>query len=98
MQITLLQSWRKKAYMRFERAAQAQEIEAAMGIAIPRPQMRSRERRRVEEVLRHHAELMRRLEAEGMTREEASRRAFFLVKSGVKPETQIVLAGVTNNR
>jgi len=60
-----------------------------MGIAIPRPQMRKRERRQIEERLRRHAELTRQFESEGMTREEASRRAFYLVKAGVKAGDQI---------
>lgn len=60
-----------------------------MGIAVPRPQMRSKERRKTEELLRRHAELTRQFEAEGMSREDASRRAFYLVKAGVKPGDQI---------
>jgi hypothetical protein len=46
-----------------------------MGIAIPRPQMRSRERRNIEARLRRHAELMRELEERGMTRKDASSEA-----------------------
>jgi hypothetical protein len=44
--------------------------------------MRARERREKESKLRLHAEYMRRLEAEGMSREDASRKAFFMVKAG----------------
>lgn len=53
-----------------------------MGIAIPRPAMRGRERRAKEVRLRRHAEFMRRLVALGFDREEASRRAFFMIKAG----------------
>jgi hypothetical protein len=55
-----------------------------MGIVTPRPAMRARERRNKENLLRLHAEFMRRLEAEGMAREEASRRALLMVKAGGK--------------
>lgn len=55
-----------------------------MGIVNPRPQMRGAERRQKETLLRLHAEFMRRLEAEGMSREEASRRAFWMIKAGGK--------------
>jgi hypothetical protein len=46
--------------------------------------MRGRERRAKENRLRLHAEFTRRLEAEGMAREEASRRAFLMIKFGGK--------------
>lgn len=55
-----------------------------MGIVVPRPAMRGRERRAKENRLRLHAEFTRRLEAEGMAREEASRRAFLMIKFGGK--------------
>jgi hypothetical protein len=55
-----------------------------MGITIPRPAMRKRERRIVEDRLRLHAEFMRRLEELGFSREDASRRAFQMIKTGDK--------------
>jgi hypothetical protein len=44
------------------------------------------QRRAIEMRLRRHAEFMRQLEAKGMSREEASRKALQLVKAGAKPE------------
>ena len=41
--------------------------------------MRGRERRAIENRLRLHSEFRLRLEAEGMSREEADRRAFFIL-------------------
>lgn len=51
-----------------------------MGIAIPRPQMRSRERRNIEARLRRHAELMRELEERGMPRRDASSEAMRMLE------------------
>jgi len=47
-----------------------------MGIAIPRPIMGSAEIRTVTNRLALHAKLMAQYEAEGMTRAEASKKAF----------------------
>jgi len=53
-----------------------------MGIINPRPAIRKAGIRRVEQSLARHAELMARFEAEGLSREEASRKAFIWVKAG----------------
>lgn len=50
-----------------------------MGIVNPRPAMRCREERRVRNVLAKHHKLMTALEAEGMTREEASKKAYGII-------------------
>ena len=55
-----------------------------MGIINPRPAMRGRERRAIENRLRLHAEFTRRLEAEGFSRDEASRKAFDMIAGGGK--------------
>lgn len=55
-----------------------------MGLINPRPAMRGRERRTTENKLRLHSEFMGRLEAEGMSHEEASRKAFWMIKAGGK--------------
>lgn len=55
-----------------------------MGIVNPRPPMRRKEARTIYERMRLHMEFMERLEAEGMSREDASRKAFFMVKAGGK--------------
>lgn len=47
-----------------------------MGIAIPRPQMRQRERRIIEATMARHSELMTKFEADGMSRQEASAKAY----------------------
>lgn len=51
-----------------------------MGIANPRPAMRSREIRKIEVRLRMHAQFMRALEAEGWDREAASAEAYLMLK------------------
>ena len=51
-----------------------------MGIVVPRPQMRSRERRTIEARLRYHHDLMTKFESEGMSREAASDKAFAQIK------------------
>lgn len=63
-------------------------ISRDMGIVVPRPAMRAAGRRSVEASLRLHAEYMRQLEASGFSREEASRKAFLMVKSGTKPTSE----------
>jgi hypothetical protein len=55
-----------------------------MGISHPRPAMRKGERRIVEQRLARHAGIMRQLEAAGIPREEASRKAFEIVKAREK--------------
>ena len=57
-----------------------------MGIAIPRPQMRSRERRKIEANLARHNELMQGFIKEGFGRDEASSRAYILVQDELKKE------------
>ncbi len=52
-----------------------------MGIIKPRPAMRAKERRTVEETLRHHAELMKRFEADGLSRDEASHKAYVTMQT-----------------
>lgn len=47
-----------------------------MGIINPRAAMRTVGRRRLEANLRRHAELMAKYEAAGMSRDEASRKAY----------------------
>lgn len=42
--------------------------------------------RKISGRLRQHSELMARFEGEGMSREDASRKAFMLVKAGKKTE------------
>jgi hypothetical protein len=60
-----------------------------MGIAIPRPQMRSRERRSLEWSLRRHNELTRQFEADGMSR---AAKAYEIVR------TEKPLRSVCNNK
>ncbi len=55
-----------------------------MGIINPRPALRKAGVRRVKNNLAAHACHMARLQAQGMTRDNASREAFRLVKAGVK--------------
>jgi hypothetical protein len=50
----------------------------------PRPAMRKGERRIVEQRLARHANIMRQLEAEGMSRENASRKAFEIVRRKIR--------------
>lgn len=59
-----------------------------MGLAVPRPAMRARERRTIEANLRLHAAAMKELQAAGMSRDEASRAALILVraKKSLKPK------------
>ena len=52
-----------------------------MGIAVPRPAMRAQGRRFLERRLARHAELMKQFVAEGMSRDDASRKAYDIVKS-----------------
>lgn len=47
-----------------------------MGIIIPRPPMRSREKRIIRRRLKLHAELMAKYQTEGMSKEAASKRAY----------------------
>ena len=47
-----------------------------MGIINPRPAMRRREERNIQQKLKQHTELMDKYVAEGMTPEDASRKAF----------------------
>lgn len=53
-----------------------------MGIAIPRPQMRAKERRTVEANLKRHHELTKEYEAQGMTRQDASEKALKEMRAG----------------
>lgn len=55
-----------------------------MGIVNPRPAMRSAERRSIENRLRLHEDFMARLQAEGLPKDAASRKAFMMVKAGGK--------------
>lgn len=55
-----------------------------MGIINPRPAMRSSERKAVQKRLEDHAKFMAQFEAEGFSRNEASRRAFLMIKFGIK--------------
>jgi hypothetical protein len=50
-----------------------------MGLAIPRPSMRQGEERRIRAQLQRHAELTTQFVSEGMSREEASRKAYAIV-------------------
>lgn len=59
-----------------------------MGISNPRPAMRRRERKRTEAALRDHADFMSRFQAQGMTREEASREALRMVRAGIPVDAQ----------
>ena len=47
-----------------------------MAIINPRPAMRHREERNIQQKLKQHKELMDKYVAEGMTPEDASRKAF----------------------
>lgn len=47
-----------------------------MGIIVPRPAMRSKERRAINEHLRRHGELMKQYLADGLSRTEASAKAY----------------------
>ena len=51
-----------------------------MGIVVPRPQMRSKERRTIEARLRYHSDLMAKFQAEGMSPTDASTRAYEQLK------------------
>lgn len=53
-----------------------------MGIAIPRPQMRKKERRTIEANLARHHDLMKKYEADGLDREAASEKAMQELKAG----------------
>lgn len=55
-----------------------------MGIAVPRPTIRRAESRKIRNNLAVHADFMERLIGLGYDREEASRRAFFMLKAGGK--------------
>ena len=57
-----------------------------MGIINPRPALRKAGARRIKNSLRDHADHMARLQAQGMSRDDASREAFRLVKAGVPTE------------
>lgn len=57
-----------------------------MGITVPRPALRKAGARRITNNLRDHADHMARLQAQGMTREQASAEAFRLVKAGIPVE------------
>jgi hypothetical protein len=50
-----------------------------MGIAIPRPAMRAREARITHQRLKRHSELMSQFITEGLSRDDASKKAFSLV-------------------
>jgi hypothetical protein len=52
-----------------------------MGIVIPRPPMRGKERRTIEANLKRHHELMKQFEAEGLDRNEASSKAMQAMKA-----------------
>lgn len=54
--------------------------ETQMGIVIPRPPMRARERRTIEAQLNYHHDLMTKFIADGMSREDASAKAYEQVK------------------
>jgi hypothetical protein len=51
-----------------------------MGVAVPRPTIRKREAADTESKLRRHAELMAKFQAEGFSRNEASRRALIVIE------------------
>ena len=53
-----------------------------MGIAIPRPQMRKKERRTIEENLKRHWDLMNKYILDGLPRDEASAKAMKELKAG----------------
>lgn len=53
-----------------------------MGIVIPRPQMRSKERRTIEGHMKRHYELMKEYEAKGLSKAEASAAAMKDLKAG----------------
>jgi hypothetical protein len=50
-----------------------------MGLAIPRPAMRQGEERKVRARLVRHSELTAQFVAEGMSRDEASKKAFQII-------------------
>ena len=55
-----------------------------MGIVVPRPQMRSKERRTIEFRLRRHADLMKDFQEQGLSPTEASSKAYEIVKNETK--------------
>ena len=52
-----------------------------MGIAIPRPQMRAKERRIIEHRMRRHSQLMKQFQEQGMSPTEASTKAYDIVRA-----------------
>jgi hypothetical protein len=50
-----------------------------MGLAIPRPAMRKGEERKVRARLQRHVELTAQFQAEGLSRDEASKKAFQII-------------------
>jgi hypothetical protein len=52
----------------------------------PRRAIGAAQRRTIEERLRRHADFMRIFQAQGMSRDDASRKAFQMVKAGAKPQ------------
>jgi hypothetical protein len=50
-----------------------------MGLAIPRPAMRKGEERQVRARLTRHVELTAQFQAEGLSRDEASKKAFQII-------------------
>jgi hypothetical protein len=56
-----------------------------MGLAIPRPAMRKGEERRIRERLQRHVELTAQFVSEGLSRDEASKKAFQIITG--KPST-----------
>ncbi len=55
-----------------------------MGIVNPRPALRKAGIRRIKINLRDHACHMARFQAQGMSRDDASKEAFAMVKAGIK--------------
>jgi hypothetical protein len=53
-----------------------------MGIVVPRPQMRGKEARTIEANIRRHIDLTQKYQAEGMSKEAASRKSYEEIKSG----------------
>ena len=54
-----------------------------MGIAIPRPQMRAKERKRIVARMKTHFDMMRRFEAMGIPTQSASEKAYQILLFGV---------------
>lgn len=57
-----------------------------MGIINPRPALRKAGIRRIKTNLRDHADHMARFQAQGMSRDDASKEAFAMVKAGIPTE------------